>query len=138
MADAWASCLLHEDQDLVAVAKPQGVNTHSPDEHAQEGIYEWVRRRKGADLGLAHRLDKETSGVLLMAKSPRGKKALADQNVPNDVKVYPGATHAFLNEYEGAKGVMAKVLGMRYDPDAAADAWRRILAFFSDHLNGPA
>ena len=68
---------------------------------------------------------------------PRLEQALTDLDVPHDVKVYPGATHAFLNEHGGAHGVLAKVLGMRYDPDAAADAWRRILAFFADHL-GPA
>jgi carboxymethylenebutenolidase len=69
---------------------------------------------------------------------PRLQQALTDLDVPSDIKVYPGATHAFLNEYEGAYGVLTKVLGMRYSPDAAADAWRRILAFFGDYLDGPA
>jgi carboxymethylenebutenolidase len=69
---------------------------------------------------------------------PRLSQALTDLDVPHDVKVYPDATHAFLNEYEGAYGVLTRVLGMRYDPDAAADAWRRILAFFADHLDGAA
>jgi carboxymethylenebutenolidase len=65
---------------------------------------------------------------------PHLEQALTDLDVPHDVKIYPGATHAFLNEYEGAHGVLTKVLGMRHSPDASADAWRRILAFFSDHL----
>lgn len=69
---------------------------------------------------------------------PRLEQALTDLDVPHDVKVYEGATHAFLNEHGGAPGVLAKVLGMRYSPDASADAWRRILAFFADHLDGPA
>jgi carboxymethylenebutenolidase len=67
---------------------------------------------------------------------PRLREALAELEVPSDIKVYPGATHAFLNEYEGPYGVLAKVMGMRYSPDAAADAWRRILAFFGDYLDG--
>jgi carboxymethylenebutenolidase len=69
---------------------------------------------------------------------PRLSQALTNLDVPHDVKVYPGATHAFMNEYEGAYGVLTRVLGMRYSPDAAADAWRRILAFFGDYLDGPA
>lgn len=68
---------------------------------------------------------------------PRLSRALTDLDVTHDVKVYQGATHAFLNEYEGAYGVLTKVLGMRYSPDAAADAWRRILAFFGDYLAVP-
>jgi carboxymethylenebutenolidase len=69
---------------------------------------------------------------------PRLEQALTDLDIPHDIKVYPGATHAFMNEFEGATGVLAKVLGMRYDPDATSDAWRRILTFFTDHLNPPA
>jgi carboxymethylenebutenolidase len=67
---------------------------------------------------------------------PRLERALAEANVPHDVKVYPGASHAFMNEIEGASGVMTRVMGMRYQPDAAADAWRRIFAFFGEYLGG--
>ncbi len=38
--------------------------------------------------------------------------------------VYPGARHAFFNDSREAT----------YDPMAAADAWRRMLRFFADHL----
>jgi carboxymethylenebutenolidase len=69
------------------------------------------------------------------ADLPRLQRALNQLDVPNDVKVYPGATHAFMNEYQGAYGVLTRVLGMRHSPDAEADAWRRILAFFGDYLS---
>ena len=65
---------------------------------------------------------------------PRLEQALTERNLPHDVKVYPGATHAFMNEHEGGYGVLTRVLGLRYDPDAASDAWRRIFAFFGEHL----
>ncbi|MEZ0227460.1 MAG: pseudouridine synthase [Planctomycetota bacterium] len=68
-------CLLHEDDDLLALAKPAGVNTHRPSEQAQDGIHEWAEARWGK-LALHHRLDKYTSGVLVMARSPRGSKHL--------------------------------------------------------------
>ena len=67
---------------------------------------------------------------------PRLERTLTDLGVPYDSKVYPGATHAFMNEHEGGLGTLTKVMGMRHDPDAAADAWRRIFAFFGEHLHG--
>ena len=71
-----------------------------------------------------------------MARSmlPRLEQALAGQETPHDVKVYPNATHAFMNDHEGRYGTLTRVIGMRYDPDAASDAWRRIFAFFAQHL----
>ena len=65
---------------------------------------------------------------------PRLEQALTDLDVPHDVKVYPNATHAFMNEHDGGYGVLTRVLGMRYDANAASDAWRRILAFFGEYL----
>ena len=65
-AEPWVR---FEDEHLLAVDKPAGVNTHRPDVHAQDGMYEWVQRqRPGTSLAILHRLDKETSGVLLFGK----------------------------------------------------------------------
>lgn len=66
----------------------------------------------------------------------RLRDAMTRNDVPADIKVYPGAGHAFLNRYAGARGALMKVTGMSYQPDAAADAWERILAFFGEHLRG--
>jgi carboxymethylenebutenolidase len=65
---------------------------------------------------------------------PRLEQTLTERNVPHDIKVYPGATHAFMNDHEGGYGALTRVLGLRYDPDAASDAWRRIFAFFGEYL----
>jgi 23S rRNA (cytosine1962-C5)-methyltransferase len=74
-------CLVHEDDDLLVVNKPPGCNTHAPAPYHNEGIYEWLRHRepRWADLGLMHRLDKETSGILLFTKSGRANRSLASQ-----------------------------------------------------------
>jgi 23S rRNA (cytosine1962-C5)-methyltransferase len=73
--------VLHEDDDVLAVMKPHGVNTHRPDAHAQEGMYEAVlgARATNEAVGLMHRLDKETSGALLLGKTPRANRALTEQ-----------------------------------------------------------
>jgi carboxymethylenebutenolidase len=48
---------------------------------------------------------------------------LSEAGVPHDLKVYPGAKHSFFNDQ-----------WRTYEPDAAADAWRRVLSFFDEHL----
>lgn len=74
-------CLLFEDDHLLVVNKPAGLNTHSPGPFAGEGLYDWLRHRepRWADLAIHQRLDKETSGVLLFSKTAVANKSLADQ-----------------------------------------------------------
>jgi carboxymethylenebutenolidase len=57
-----------------------------------------------------------------------------------DVVEYPRARHAFLNRLAVASPLvpMLKVAGIGYDHPSAADAKRRILAFFDTHLRGAA
>jgi carboxymethylenebutenolidase len=62
--------------------------------------------------------------------------------VDNDVKEYPGAGHAFLNDHDSAGDpnlvifvVMGKFAGPSgHHEQSAQDARRRIVAFFSAHL----
>jgi 23S rRNA (cytosine1962-C5)-methyltransferase len=69
-----------EDEHLLVVAKPAGVNTHRADAHAQDGMVEWVQRqRPAASLSVLHRLDKATSGLLLFGKSRLANQSLAAQ-----------------------------------------------------------
>ncbi|PAW83686.1 MAG: hypothetical protein B9S33_13230 [Pedosphaera sp. Tous-C6FEB] len=74
-------CVLFEDEHLLVVNKPAGWNTHAPAPHASEGIYDWLRHRepRWADLAIIHRLDKETSGVLVFGKTPLANKSLTEQ-----------------------------------------------------------
>ena len=74
-------CVLHEDEHLLVVNKPAGWNTHAPAPYAGEGIYDWLRHRepRWADLAIIHRLDKDTSGVLVFGKTPLANKSLSEQ-----------------------------------------------------------
>jgi carboxymethylenebutenolidase len=63
--------------------------------------------------------------------------ALTRHNVVHDLKEYPTAGHAFLNELPSGPRIMRpimKVSGMGPNPEAAADAWKRIESFFGEHL----
>jgi 23S rRNA (cytosine1962-C5)-methyltransferase len=74
-------CVLFEDDHLLVVNKPAGMNTHAPGPYAGEGLYDWLRHRepRWAALAIIHRLDKETSGVMVFAKSPRANRSLTEQ-----------------------------------------------------------
>ena len=87
----WEIPILHEDAELLALDKPAGLLT-SPDRLAperpslmkllHEGVAAgkpWARERNLAYLANAHRLEGDTSGVLLLAKTKSALIALADQ-----------------------------------------------------------
>ncbi|HAM73001.1 MAG TPA: RNA pseudouridine synthase, partial [Verrucomicrobiales bacterium] len=82
------SLLVHEDEDLLVVRKPAGWNTHAPGPYANEGIYDWLRHRdpRWAPLAIVHRLDKETSGLLLFTKTPEANKSLTLQFTGREVR----------------------------------------------------
>ncbi len=81
-------CVLFEDDDLLVVNKPAGWNTHAPSPTAGEGIYDWLkhRQRRWAHLAIVHRLDKETSGVLVFAKTSRASRSLTEQFTARQVR----------------------------------------------------
>lgn len=74
-------CVLHEDEHLLVVNKPAGWNTHAPSPYAGEGIYDWLKHRepRWASLAIIHRLDKETSGVMVFGKTPLANRSLTEQ-----------------------------------------------------------
>ena len=76
-----APCVIFEDEHLLVVHKPAGWNTHAPGPHAGEGIYDWLRHRepRWSTLAILHRLDKETSGVLVFGKTPAANRSLTKQ-----------------------------------------------------------
>ena len=81
-------CVIFEDADLLVVNKPAGMNTHAPSPYAGEGIYDWLRNREPgwAELAIIHRLDKETSGVIVFAKTARANKSLTEQFTNRQVR----------------------------------------------------
>ncbi len=86
MAESLPLILL-EDDHLLAIRKPAGWNTHAPSPYAGEGVYDWLRVRepRWASLAILHRLDKETSGVLVFGKSPEANRSLTAQFTGRDV-----------------------------------------------------
>lgn len=71
---------------------------------------------------------------MLRNHAARLRTALEHLDVPHDVKEYPHASHSFLNRHSGIPSVLDRVMRTGYRPEAADDAWSRILAFFDEHL----
>ena len=69
----------------------------------------------------------------------RLEQALTSAGVDHDVKEYPDAGHAFLNNHDPADVpflfvLMSKLNRIGYDEPAARDAKARIVSFFDRHL----
>jgi len=64
------AAILHEDEDLLVLNKPSGMAVHAGSGTPFGIIEALARLYPGHELGLAHRLDRETSGCLILAKHP--------------------------------------------------------------------
>lgn len=75
----------------------------------------------------------------LAGSRDRAKAALDALGVPNDLKEYDTVGHSFLNDlplaFQGRYNPLAMAMSVNHkDPVAVDDAWRRILAFFDEHV----
>ena len=77
--------VLYEDDDVIAIDKPPGVAVHGAPGDVGPSVAHWFLARypeaaSGFDAerpGIVHRLDKDTSGVLLLAKTPEAQWKLS-------------------------------------------------------------
>ncbi|KAA9001194.1 23S rRNA pseudouridine(955/2504/2580) synthase RluC [Affinibrenneria salicis] len=77
---ALADCILYEDEALLVLNKPSGTAVHGGS-GLSFGVIEGLRalRPDARFLELVHRLDRDTSGVLLVAKKRSALRALHEQ-----------------------------------------------------------
>src|SRR5581483_53376 len=73
--------IAHENESLLVARKPAGWNTHAPSPYANEGLYEWLKNRepRWSRLAIIHRLDKETSGLMVFGKTTEANRSLTTQ-----------------------------------------------------------
>lgn len=62
--------ILYEDDDFLLIDKPSGVSSED------KALLESLKSGRQDSIALAHRLDKETSGILALTKTTRAKEAL--------------------------------------------------------------
>jgi 23S rRNA pseudouridine1911/1915/1917 synthase len=98
--------ILYEDRWILAIRKPSGMLVEAnPYEEAVEDLARaWVgQQSRKPYLGIPHRLDRGTSGVLLLAKRKQALKELNAQFEAHTIqKTYLALTHQKPQEEEGA------------------------------------
>ena len=103
--------ILHEDEALVAIDKPSGLAVHGGSGVAH-GVIESLRsmRPEARFLELAHRLDRETSGVLLVAKKRSALVALHEmmRTRAMDKRYLVAVSGRFRNELQRVRLALSK------------------------------
>ena len=74
---------IYEDKDIVVVEKPEGLAVIAPEGSRAKTLYDIVtahiqRKNPRGRAAVVHRLDRDTSGVMIFAKHAGAKKALMD------------------------------------------------------------
>ncbi|MFO8053139.1 MAG: RluA family pseudouridine synthase [Candidatus Omnitrophota bacterium] len=85
--------IIWEDSDLLAVYKPQGLVVHPHGQNKDKTLVNALlyMKKQLSDIdpqrpGVVHRLDKETSGVMILAKNNIAHKALVEQFKDRQIK----------------------------------------------------
>jgi 23S rRNA pseudouridine1911/1915/1917 synthase len=86
--------ILHEDADLIVIDKPAGLVVHPAPGNLDGTLVNALLAHAGEDLtgiggekrpGIVHRLDKDTSGVMVAAKTDRAHRALSEAFAARDL-----------------------------------------------------
>ncbi|MDP3760270.1 MAG: RluA family pseudouridine synthase [Ramlibacter sp.] len=123
--------VLFEDEHLIAIDKPAGVAVHGGS-GVSFGVIEQLRQARPAAkfLELVHRLDRETSGILLVAKKRSALTRLQDQFRERET----GKTYLALAV--GAWPANKKVIDLPLHKYLQADGERRVKVVGKDDPDG--
>lgn len=103
--------ILYEDDDLMVINKPKGMVVHPAPGHYEGTLVNAIMYHCGDRLsgingvmrpGIVHRIDKDTSGSLLICKSDFAHHSIADQlksHLPN--RIYHAVVFGHMPEQEG-------------------------------------
>lgn len=140
--------LIHEDASLIVLNKPPGLVIHPAPGHPRgtlvHGLLKHCRDLSGIGgiqrPGIVHRLDKDTSGILVVAKSDRAHHFLAQQFKSGTVKKrYMAIVHGLTAGDEGQVNLpigrhpqrRKEMTVSRKGGKQAITSWRRIESFGS-------
>lgn len=106
--------ILYEDKDILVINKPAGLIVHPDGRTKEPSVSEWFStaypesKDVGEDLGdierpgVVHRIDRDTSGVLILAKTKKGHAHLKEQFQNREVeKFYHVFVHGLVKDDRG-------------------------------------
>lgn len=137
--------ILYEDDDIIVINKPKGICVHPGAGTKQDtlvsGLLYHCKNLSGIGgverPGIVHRLDKDTSGVLLIAKNDNAHLSLSKQFSERKIsKTYlalihgvPKTTEGVIEKPIGRHPVERKKMTVREDGRYAKTAWKIIKTF---------
>ena len=101
------SAIVYCDRDVVVVEKPAGMLSVADEAGNKETLVDYTRtmlrrtdgRDNDAPLGVVHRLDKDTSGVMVFARTAEAKRVLAARFRTHEiVRIYHAIAHGAVTE----------------------------------------
>jgi 23S rRNA pseudouridine955/2504/2580 synthase len=126
--------IVHEDDALICIDKPAGIAVHGGSGESFGVIEQMRRTRPGAFLELVHRLDKETSGLLLLAKTRPALVALQNDLRSRLPERAVGKTYAAL--VVGVWPERLKVIDLALRKDLLSDGSRHVRVVDDDDERG--
>ena len=96
--------ILYEDKSIIVVSKPSHLLTISTDNEKEKTMFHKVieyekKKNKNNKVFIVHRLDKDTSGILVFAKNERIKRQLQD-NWQNTKRYYQAVVEGNVEKQE--------------------------------------
>ncbi len=101
--------IVYEDGDVIVVNKPQGMVVHPAPGHPNHTLVNALMYHAPLSSingefrpGIVHRIDKDTSGLLMVAKTDRAHRSLTAQlKEKSNQREYVALVHGVINENEG-------------------------------------
>jgi len=94
--------VLYEDEDLLAVNKPEGLVAVPERRRLDQSLFEMLCAERGEKLYIVHRIDRETSGVIVFARNAEAHRQLNRQFETRSVeKVYLAFVHGIISDDQG-------------------------------------
>ncbi|HUJ09993.1 MAG TPA: RluA family pseudouridine synthase [Verrucomicrobiae bacterium] len=94
--------IVFEDDDLLAVDKPGGMVCHSAQRPEQSSLAAWLREQGVNTPRMINRLDRETSGLVVVAKDERAARILGKAVLRREIeKQYLAICHGDLEQQQG-------------------------------------
>lgn len=98
--------LLHEDDDVIVVVKATGLLTVATERErentAQALLNEYLRQKGAGNVHVVHRLDRDTSGVLVFAKNFKAREVLKEKFAAHDIdRIYVAIIEGKMNPPSG-------------------------------------
>ena len=118
--------VIYEDEDIIVINKPAGMPVHADGRHERATLVDWLAVRypelKGVGEqqtlpngevidrpGIVHRIDRETSGLIIIARTQNSYEFLKEQFKEREVKkTYRAFVYGVLND---ERGIIDKPIG---------------------------